>query len=261
MAEVAEQKHQVVGQFSQQAEGYAKLTTGLATTDRHAAFRALVQPQPDDRLLEVCCGPGAITLDLAPRIAHATGLDLTPAMLEQGRAAQAAQGIANIDWIEGDICDLPFADESFSIVASSAAFHHLTDPRAAFREMARVCRPGGRIVIRDVTPAADKSAAYDRMEKLRDPSHTHALSPEEMRGLGEGAPVGEPQVTTSITADLSLDAILATSFPEACTLDDLRAMFREDALSGEDELGFGTRLVDDEVRVSYTMTTALWMRT
>jgi SAM-dependent methyltransferase len=201
-----------------------------------------------------------MSLDLAPFVAQVTGLDLTPAMLQQARAAQMKRSVTNAKWMQGDVYALPFDDAAFSLVISGAAFHHLTDPRAAFRELARVCSPGGRIVVRDVTPVQNKSASYDRMEKLRDPSHTHALTPEEMSSLGDGLPVTTPSLHGSVAADLPLDAILATSFPESCSIADIRAMFLNDALSGEDQWGFNARLIDGEIRVSYPQTTAIWIR-
>jgi ubiquinone/menaquinone biosynthesis C-methylase UbiE len=260
MSDEANHKEQIIGQFTQQAEGYGRLTGSMADGGRQAAFAALVQARPDDQVLDVCCGTGAIALGLAPYVAQVTGLDLTPAMLAQAKAAQEKQGVSNARWMEGDIYALPFADGTFSLVTSGAAFHHVTNPRDAFRELVRVCRKGGRVVVRDVTPDADKSAAYDRMEILRDPSHTHALTRDEMSRLGEGQPVSPPALHASLAADLPLDAVLATSFPEACSIEDLRAMFYEDALSGEDRLGFKARLVGEEIRVSYAQTTAIWGR-
>jgi ubiquinone/menaquinone biosynthesis C-methylase UbiE len=259
MAETADHKHRIVDQFSRQAEGYNRLTNGLAMVDRQQAFRQLIGVRPDDLVLDVCCGPGVLALDLAPHVAQVTGLDLTPAMLDQARAAQVQKSHTNVEWVEGDVCALPFGEDAFSLVASSAAFHHLPDPGAAFGEMLRVCRPGGRIVIRDVTPADDKSAAYDRMERLRDPSHVHALTPGEVRGLGRGLPVGEPTLVSNLASDLSLDAILAASFPETRTRQDLHALFLADAQSGEDALGFSAKVIDGEIRVSYPMTTAIWI--
>jgi SAM-dependent methyltransferase len=220
----------------------------------------MLQPRPDDLVLDICCGPGMMALDFAPHVRHATGCDLTPAMLAEAQAAQAAAGLANLDWIEGDIYRMPFDDGAFSIVFSGAAFHHLEDTRRAFGEMVRVCRPGGRIALRDVTPAAEKSVAYDAMEILRDPSHVHALTENEMRALGDGLPLDEPVAEMSIAKDLPLDAILATSFPEACTIDDLRARFHEDALSGDDRLGFSARLIDGAIHVSYPVTTMMWVK-
>jgi ubiquinone/menaquinone biosynthesis C-methylase UbiE len=260
MSGAANHNDQILNQFSQQAEGYSRLTGSAPPEDRVAAFRALIGARADDQLLDVCCGPGTMSLGLAPYMASVTGLDLTPAMLDQARAAQVRRGVANAEWIEGDVFAMPFADASFSLVLCGAAFHHMPEPELALREMVRVCRSGGRIVVRDVTPAADKSAAYDRMEKLRDPSHTHALTPEELGGLGAGLPVGAPQLYPSLTADLPLHPILAASFPEACTTAEIHEMFREDAIAGNDALGFKARIVDGEILVSYAQTTAIWIK-
>jgi ubiquinone/menaquinone biosynthesis C-methylase UbiE len=259
MRSAIDHNDQIVDQFSRQAESYARLT-GSLTPQRSQALHALLQPKPDDVALEVCCGPGALTLDLAPAVHRVIGMDVTPAMLEQARARQAQSDLGNIDWMLGDINNIPFDDAHFSIVMCSSAFHHLEHPRRAFAEMLRVCRPGGRILIKDVTPAADKVKRYDAMEKLRDPSHTHALTVDELRALGAGFDVEEVSVTTNVTPLILLEAVLATSFPEAGSLDKLRALFREDALHAEDRLGFSATLVDDEIRISYRMSTALWTR-
>jgi ubiquinone/menaquinone biosynthesis C-methylase UbiE len=251
---------QILDQFTKQAESYGRLTSSLAGSVRGGTLPSLTQAGPEDVVLDVCCGPGSIALELAPFVAHVTGLDVTPAMLEQARAAQVKRGVQNVDWREGDVYALPFADASFSLVTSGAAFHHITRPAAAFAEMARVCRPGGRIVIRDVTPLAGKSAEYDRMEILRDPSHVHALAEEELAALGAGQPVGAPELHPSITPHMPLEAVLGTSFPTACTIGELREMFRADALSGEDRLGFSACLAEGELRVAYRQTTAIWRR-
>jgi ubiquinone/menaquinone biosynthesis C-methylase UbiE len=258
MNKPADHNEHIVEQFSRQAEGYTRLT--VASGGVSAAFMQHVRLAPADQVLDVCCGPGALALDLAAHAAHVTGLDLTPAMLDEARAAQARRGVENVAWRQGDVCRLPFEDGAFSLVTSSTAFHHLEDPRRAFAEMVRVCRPGGRIMVRDVTPAAAKSEGYDGIEKLRDPSHTHALTPQEMRGLGDGLPVGEPDCRGAVSSDLPIEPILAASFPETCTIDDVRALILEDACSGENRLGLSAKVVDGELRVSYPTTTAVWIR-
>lgn len=259
MTQLRDHNEQIVDQFSQQAEGYSRLTGSIAL-DRWAALRAVVGASADDLVLDLCCGPGLLALDFAPHVRHATGLDLTPAMLDQARAGQAQRGIGNINWVAGDINQLPLDDGAFTLVLCSAAFHHLEQPQRAFGEMVRVTRPGGRIVIRDVTPALDKSAAYDFVEKMRDPSHTHALTLDELRALGVGLPVEAPEVSTSVTADLSFAAILAASHPETCTRDEVLALMRQDAVSGEDRLGFSARIVEGEVHVSYPTSTLIWRK-
>src|SRR5271168_4415089 len=121
---------EVVNQFSLQAESYNRLT-GSMNSDRSAALRDLVSVSPDDLLLDVCCGPGLLTMDMAPYVRRATGVDLTPAMLDQARATQKAAGLVNVSWMQGDACRLPFEDGSFTIVVCSAALHHLEHPKLA----------------------------------------------------------------------------------------------------------------------------------
>jgi ubiquinone/menaquinone biosynthesis C-methylase UbiE len=236
MSDATNHNAQIVSQFSQQAASYTQLTTSLAK-DRSKALWALLQPRDDDLALEVCCGPGTLALQIAPSVRHVTGMDLTPAMLEQARMRQTSIGVENVTWMIGDVNAIPYEDMSFSIVMCSSAFHHIKEPGEAFREMIRVCRPGGRILIKDVTPAPDKAEQYDAIEKMRDPSHAHALTVNELRALGSGLAIDEITIATNVTPKLPLEAVLATSFPETCSLDDLRALLREDAASGADRFG------------------------
>jgi ubiquinone/menaquinone biosynthesis C-methylase UbiE len=92
-------------------------------------------------------------------------------MIEHARMLQQTKGLTNVSWQVGDVRPLPYADALFSIVASRYAFHHFLDPGAVLAEMKRVCTPGGKVAVIDVTASPDptKAAAYNRMEKLRDP--------------------------------------------------------------------------------------------
>jgi ubiquinone/menaquinone biosynthesis C-methylase UbiE len=248
----------IVDQHTQQAESYAKLTQRMSgeRPKRHEVIGA----RPDDELLDIACGPGSLTLELAPHVASATGLDITPAMLEQARAAQAQKGVSNVDWVEGDGAGLPFPDGTFSLVTCSAAFHHFERPADILGEMARVCRPGGRVVVSDVTPDADKAAAYDRMEQMRDPSHGHAHPVAELVEMGEAIGLAEPRTQTSLTGPMPYAAVLATSFPEEYSREELLAAMREDAVKGEDKLGFKAELAEGEVLVTYPMSTVVWTK-
>lgn len=259
MTEPASHKDQVLDQFTQQAETYTRLTTSLNPHNRGDDL-ALFDAQPDDCALDVACGSGGLAIPIAARVKHVTAIDLTPAMVEQGRARQAEKGLANIDWIVGDVDPLPFGCDSFSLVMCSAAVHHFERPAEVFREMVRVCRPGGRIVIRDLAFAPDKGRAFDAMERRRDPSHMRVLSLEELRALADGLDVTETEVEPYATPPLPLEAILATSFPTECTVEDIRAIFREDAESGANTLGVQARLEDGALFISYPMATLVWRK-
>jgi ubiquinone/menaquinone biosynthesis C-methylase UbiE len=264
MTEITQYNEKIVDQHTQQAEGYARLTQGMVSNDRRVALRAIIGVTPDDTLLDVACGPGSISLDLAPHLERVTGLDITPAMLDQARAAQAARGIGNAEWVVGDAIALPFPDASFSIVSSGAAFHHFEEPARVLAEMARVCRPGGRVVVIDVTPDAGKGAAYDRMEKMRDPSHGHAHSVDELKALGAGLGLGDAVSETNFTGPMPYEAVLATSFPEDHSREELLDIMRHDAETGEDTLGFRAAIEGGEtggkVLVTYPMSMVCWTK-
>ena len=126
--------------------------------------------------------------------------------------------------------------------------------------MACVCQPGGHVVVSDVTPDAAKAAAYDRMERMRDPSHGHAHPVAELTAMGERLGLGTPRAHSSLTGPMPYAAVLATSFPEEHGRDELLDLMREDAERGEDALGFQARIADGEVMVSYPMSTVIWTK-
>jgi SAM-dependent methyltransferase len=86
--------------------------------------------------------------------------------------------------VEGDAAAMPFEDGAFDVAMSRFAFHHLEDPEAVAREMARVVRPGGHLAIIDMVDGGDR---HNELERLRDPSHTTALPEEQLVSLLEDA--------------------------------------------------------------------------
>lgn len=259
MSEASNHNATVVDQHTKQASGYAKLVGEMANESRASRAEA-IGVWPQDTLLDIACGSGSLTLELAPHIAHATGLDLTPAMLDQARNAQAKCGANNVEWVQGDGANLPFPDETFTLVTCSAAFHHFGNAREILAEMVRVCSPGGRIVVMDVTPDADKTGAYDRMEKMRDPSHGHAHSLDELCEMGAALQLDEPATQVRRTPLMPFEAVLATSHPEHHSREELLELMRQDALSGEDRHGFSATIEDQKVMVSYPMSTVIWTK-
>ena len=106
-------------------------------------------------VLDVGCGPGTVTVDLARRVApgRVLGLDVSADPLGEARALAGREGVA-VEFAVGDTYALDLPDASFDVVHAHQVLQHLTDPVAALREMARVCRPGGLIAVRDVDYAA-----------------------------------------------------------------------------------------------------------
>lgn len=108
----------------------------------------LAQLGPGQRALDVCCGTGDVALALARTGAQVTGLDFSPEMLAVARRRARALP-APVDFVQGDALALPFADATFDAVTLSYGLRNLADFAAGLAEMARVLRPGGRLVVLD----------------------------------------------------------------------------------------------------------------
>jgi ubiquinone/menaquinone biosynthesis C-methylase UbiE len=124
-------------------------------TAENSAAHLLEHLRPGDRLLDVGSGPGTLTLDLAARVApgRTTAVEHTAEALDLTRAEAARRGV-DIDLVVADVHALDLPDDAFDVVHAHQVLQHLTDPVAALREMARVCRPGGLVAVRDVDYAA-----------------------------------------------------------------------------------------------------------
>jgi ubiquinone/menaquinone biosynthesis C-methylase UbiE len=105
--------------------------------------------RPGMTLLDVGCGPGTLTLDLARRVEPGctVGLDRAQAPLAEARVRVPAP--ERVRFVLGDVYTLEFGDESFDVVHAHQLLQHLTDPVAALTEMGRVCRPGGVVAVRE----------------------------------------------------------------------------------------------------------------
>ncbi len=125
-------------------------------TAANSAAYLLPHLRPGQALLDVGCGPGTITADLADAVApgRLTALELTDDALDLARAEIAARGTANVGFRTGDVHALGLPEDSFDVVHAHQVLQHLADPVAALREMRRVCRPGGVVAARDGDYAA-----------------------------------------------------------------------------------------------------------
>lgn len=107
--------------------------------------------RPGRTVLDVGCGPGTITIDLARAVAPArvVGIDLSAAVLDTARANAADAGVHNVEFERGDVYAFDAADGSFDIVHAHQVVLHLTDPVRALQEMLRLAQPGGVVAARD----------------------------------------------------------------------------------------------------------------
>lgn len=112
--------------------------------------------KPRMRILDIGCGPGTITADLAERVpdGHVTGVDHAPDVLERARATAAGRGLTNVDFAVADVHALDYPDDTFCVVHAHQVLQHVGDPVQALREMHRVTKPGGFVAVRDGDYAA-----------------------------------------------------------------------------------------------------------
>ncbi len=180
-------KEAVQKQFAKTAEAFST----FAMRDTPEVLKEKVdfaKPQSTDVVLDIACGPGAFALALAPRVHFVRGVDLTPEMLRRARAYQAEKQISNAAFVRGDAEQLPFPAGTFDLVSCQCSFHHMPKPQLILREMVRVAKPEGRLLIIDpLAPESDsKYEIYNRIEQLRDPSHTLTLRLTDFLSLFDG---------------------------------------------------------------------------
>jgi len=246
MTQAAQHRDAILDQFTRQAMPFA---TAPSIKDE-AALKLVVEfsgAGPEDTSLDVACGPGLIVVAFARVVKHATGIDITPAMLDRARAYAKEQGVSNVTWQQGDVLPLPYPDAAFSIVTSRFAFHHFLDPAAVLKQMTRACRPGGTVVVVDSTPGPETADAFNRMEIVRDPSHVRALPLAEHLTLFKAAGLSEPRVT-HYRLEGELESLISRSFPKPGDDATLRRIFA-DSLAG-DTLGIQARR-DPDGRIRY----------
>jgi ubiquinone/menaquinone biosynthesis C-methylase UbiE len=120
-------------------------------TARNSAGFLLPHLKSGDSVLDVGCGPGTITMDLAELVApgHVVGIDRSSEVIERAREAAEARALSNLSFEIGDVYHLEFEDDSFDVVYAHQVLQHLSDPTRALREMRRVLRDGGWLAVRD----------------------------------------------------------------------------------------------------------------
>ena len=108
---------------------------------------------PGDRVLDVACGTGNVAITAARRGADVTGLDITPAMIDDARENAEVAGV-DVDWREGDATDLPFEDDAFDVALSCVGHMFAAPADAAAEELLRVTRSGGHVAFTSWTPGS-----------------------------------------------------------------------------------------------------------
>ncbi len=249
---------EILDQFTRQAEPFAQ-RHGYQYDPLLDLMADCAQVKSSDTVLDVACGPGIISCFFARRTRHVTGVDFVPAMLERARRYQAEQRLKNLAWQLGSSTDLPFPDSVFDCVITRFSFHHFLQPAAALREMKRVAKPNGVVLVCDVVPAPETQSSFNHWEILRDPSHTHALTEAEFELLGEQAGLILER-RAYYHMDRDLEEILGGSFPKPGDAERIRALFDADIRAHADTLGVAARRELGKVRITYPIAVFAWTK-
>jgi SAM-dependent methyltransferase len=130
--------------------------------------------RPGMSVLDVGCGPGTITVDLAARVApgQIVGVEMTDEVLDLARAEARERNQTNIEFVTSDVHALDFPDDTFDVTHAHQVLQHVADPVQALRELRRVCVPNGIVAVRDADYAGfmwfPQLPTLDRWRELYD---------------------------------------------------------------------------------------------
>lgn len=185
-------------QFSRQAAHFNEEGRSLSSAEYLQWVVGSLDLESDFVVLDVAAGTGHLGRAIAPKVKKVIAVDMTPEMLRQGISEADRTGITNIVFEQGRAENLNYPSDSFDMVVTRLSLHHFIDPQPALREMVRVCRPGKKLGIMDMVSPNDAAlaASYNRLERLRDPSHTRCLTMDELRTALDDAGVTKIEIAS-----------------------------------------------------------------
>src|SRR5580700_2605581 len=163
--------------FTRTAEVFGDYAVAHRVTEAERLSR-MVLAGPNDRAVDLACGPGTLALRFARHVRWICGLDFTPAILALARSNAKKDGLSNLFCALGDAQALPFGDGSLDIAVTSYSLHHISDPGKVLREMSRVVKRGGHVGVLDIVVPEDPKIRElnHRIEYTRDHSHSRSLA-------------------------------------------------------------------------------------
>ena len=199
-------------QFGRTAAAYVESATHARGEDLDR-ITAIASEHGGDRLVDVGTGVAHTLRRLGPLFRVALGIDATREMLDAGRGVLSAAGVANALLVQADAAALPIASRSADVVTSRLAPHHFADAAGAFREIARVLRPGGVFIFVDNAAPDDLAldAFINQLERLRDPSHVRSQTSREWQDLMESAGMHTTVDSALAVTKLDVESWLARS--------------------------------------------------
>lgn len=217
--------------FTKQAAAFAA-NPWVTDEERIRRLVAAARLKGDERVLDIATGPGYIAEAFAGVAREVVGVDLTDAMLAIGKERTKERGVTNVSFRAADAQNLPFENGAFDVVVCRLALHHLMEPLQVLREMARVCRAGGTVLVEDIYASEhpERAAYQDRWEVLRDTSHVRTLALSELLQLFRAVGLETDFVTTADNLTPEVERWLATTKTPPERAAEVRRLLEEDRL-------------------------------
>ena len=243
-------------QFSRRADKYT-------TSHVHASGKDLEWVVAEacltghEHILDVGTGTGHTALALAGGARAVTGIDLTARMIENATHLAAERGLVNVQFLVGDAVHMPFADHHFDLVTCRFAAHHFVDPDAAIREMSRVLKPGGLLLMVDhIAPDEAQLDEYiNRLDWLRDQSHVREWTALEWQRRFQQAGVST-NVTREWDLHMEVSWWIEQADPDEARRAEIDRMFRE--ADANTRAMFSIQFDDDRQPISFALKCALF---
>jgi ubiquinone/menaquinone biosynthesis C-methylase UbiE len=145
-------------------------------------FKEAIASKKSGVMLDLACGPGILLASLASTMRLSIGADVTPKMIQMARGTCRAASSADTRFVESLAEYLPFATAALDCVVTRLSIHHFLDPLTVLREVKRVLKADGLLVIGDLVSSEDpaESRLHNALEQLRDPSHIRMLPESEL---------------------------------------------------------------------------------
>lgn len=183
-------------------------------------------------VLEAACGGAHQGEAIAGEVGRVVGADLTPELLDVARRRLRDHTVDRVVLTRADAARLPFPDGAFDLTFCRFAVHHFVEPQAQLAELVRVCRPGGRVAVVDLISADPLMAdLYNHVERRRDPSHTRALTADELEHALESAGT-TIEHTTRVDIQAPVERWLAQASTPPGVADSIRAALLAELAGG-----------------------------
>jgi ubiquinone/menaquinone biosynthesis C-methylase UbiE len=215
-------------QFGRQASCYA-VSRPHATGTSLQVMVDWARPAGADRVLDVATGTGFTAFAFAESAGEVVATDLTMTMLLEARRLAIERGLRNLRFLQAAAETLPFRDGSFDVATCRIAPHHFASVPLFLREMRRILRRTGRLVLADTSSPdnPDIHAWHQALERLRDPSHVRNYTPAEWQRFLADAGFTLEEMTTAHRSELAFSDWVRTSGSPVEVVAELRRRFTE----------------------------------